>query len=92
MNNIYVIRYEDFSSGDFTSGTLNKAFKSYNKCLSYLKTMVEDDKVMYEENGVKNIDNKIIWNKDENNTYVIFDFGDDYSKYVIENLEVAEDE
>jgi hypothetical protein len=91
MDKIYVIRCQElYSDGHCSSCLLHPAFKTYESCLKFLKTQVKEEKLYYIDSGWEesDINDRIIWHDDPNETWVKFDFNDEYTIYNIEEMEV----
>ena len=84
MNKVYVIRYEELCSGEYTSGTAY-VFKTLEEAEKMLKEIKKDEICSYENNG-RNIED-LIHDLITENGFII-DFIDDYTKYVIEEYNV----
>lgn len=88
MDKIFVIRYEDtYSDGTFHAGVMYayKKLEDAEKMLTSIRIEESDHYVDggWEEEDIKRITHDLIT---ENG--FIFDFGDEYSKYVIEEMEL----
>lgn len=88
MEKIYVIRYEEnYSDGHFYTGVMYayKELEDAEKMLNSIRVEESDNYVNggWEEEDIKRVTHSLIT---ENG--FIFDFGDEYSKYVIEEMEL----
>ena len=82
MEKVYVIRYEDLCSGDYSSG-ISYVFDSLEKAEIMLRQIKQDE---IHDNDLDNIETDVHDLITENG--FIIDYMDDYTKYVIEEMEV----
>ena len=82
MEKVYVIRYEDLCSGDYSSG-ISYVFDSLEKAEIMLRQIKQDE---IHDNDLDNIETDVHDLITENG--FIIDYIDDYTKYVIEEMEV----
>ena len=81
MNKVYIIRYEDLCSGEYTSG-VSYVFKKLEQAEKMLKEIKKDEIETGSEN-IKDFMHDLI----TENGFII-DYIDDYVKYVIEEFNV----
>lgn len=79
---VYVIRYEELCSGEYSSGT-SYVFDSLEKAEIMLRQIKQDE---IHDNDLDNIETNVHDLITENG--FIIDYTDDYTKYVIEEMEV----
>ena len=91
MNKLYVIRVQEvYSDGKVHSYLRGPAFTKYQTAYEHLEGIIEDDKNYYLDGGweEQDLDRRLIWNKDPDETWVKWNFFDEYTMYYIEELEV----
>lgn len=81
---VYIIRYEELSSGEYSSG-ISYVFDTLEKAEDMLEEIKDCEIGHYADNGrdIKDLVHDLI----TENGFII-DFIDDYTKYVIEEMEV----
>lgn len=82
MNKVYVIRYEDLCSGEYSSG-ISYVFDTLEKAEIMLRQIKQDE---IHESKVDESELEIHDLLTQNG--FIIDYNDDYTKYVIEEMEV----
>lgn len=82
MNKVYIIRYEDCSSGDYSSG-ICYVFDTKEKAEIMLEEIKKDIICSAERDDIKDLIHDLITEDG-----FIVDYIDDYDKYIIEELEV----
>ena len=82
MNKVYVIRWEELMSGEYSSG-ISYVFDTLDKAEIMLR-QIKQDEIHY--NDLDDIETDVHDLVTENG--FIIDYIDDYTKYVIEELEV----
>lgn len=95
MNKVYVIRCQElYSDGKTTSYVMHPAYTTYMGCYNFLERIIATDTDYYEDGGWerKDLEERLIWSKDPHETWVKWDFNDEYTIYYIEEMEVREEE
>lgn len=82
MKKVYIIRYEELCSGDYSSG-LCYAFDTLEKAKIMLDEIKKDEICSSEIENIENLINNLI----TENGFII-DYIDDYTKYIIEEINV----
>jgi hypothetical protein len=82
MEKVYVIRYEDLCSGKYSSGT-SYVFDSLEKAEIMLRQIKQDEICSSERKDIQDLTKDF----DDESGFII-DYLDDYTKYVIEEMEV----
>lgn len=80
MNKVYIIRYEEEASGEYSSG-VSYVYESLEKAKNMLNEILEEELKFCEENELE----PSVYEEDMS---VLLDFSYDYTKYVIEEREV----
>ena len=81
---VYIIRYEELCSGEYSSG-ISYVFSTLEKASIMLEEIKKDEIYAYADNERDIRD--LIHNLISENGFII-DYIDDYTKYVIEEMEV----
>ena len=88
MNKVWFIKVIDYYGyNDFRSYVLDKGFTNFENAKKYLNEVVEEQKQYYIDNGRDEEDMEDIIEYIGDNE-VKFDFLDEYTKYVIDTIEV----
>ena len=82
MEKVYVIRYEELCSGEYSSGT-SYVFDSLEKAKTMLEEIKKDEICSNDRIDIKNLIHDLITEEG-----FIIDYIDDYTKYVIEEMRV----
>ena len=82
MNKVYVIRYEENCSGEYFSG-ISYVFDTLEKAEIMLRQIKQDEICSSERGDIQDLTKDF----DDENGFII-DYLDDYTKYVIEEMEV----
>ena len=82
MKKVYIIRYEDLCSNNYVSG-VSYVFDTLEKAEKMLKEIKKDEIAESDRDDIKNLIHDLI----TENGFII-DYLDDYTKYVIEEIEV----
>lgn len=80
MNKIYIIRYEEQISREYSSG-VSYAFDTLEKAQNMLNEILQDELEFCEENDLQ----PSVYEEDDS---VILDYSDNYTKYVIEERNI----
>lgn len=80
MNKVYIIRYEEETSGEYSSG-VSYVYESLEKAKDMLNEILKEELKFCEENELK----PSIYEEDMS---FLLDFSCDYTKFVIEEREV----
>lgn len=85
MKKVYIIRYEELCSGEYSSG-ISYVYDTLEKAEKMLEEIKEDEINTCYEDGIEEIEDDIHDLITENG--FIIDFIDDYTKYVIEEEKI----
>ena len=80
MNKVYIIRYEEETSGEYSSG-VSYVYESLEKAKNMLNEILEEELEFCKENGLE----PSIYEEDMS---FLLDFSYDYTKYIIEEREI----
>lgn len=88
MDKIFVIRYEEtYSDGSFNSGVMY-AYRELEEARKMLNSIKVEESDYYVDGGWEEEDVKERTHDLITEDGFIFDFGDEYSKYIIEEMEL----
>ena len=80
MNKVYIIRYEEKTSGEYSSGILY-VYESLEKAKNMLNEILEEELEFYKENELE----PSVYEEDMS---FLLDFSYNYTKYIIEEREI----
>jgi hypothetical protein len=88
MDKVYIIRYEEtYSDGTFHAGVMY-TYKKLEDAEKMLDTIKREESEYYVDGGWEEEDIKERTHDLITENGFIFDFGDEYTKYIIEEMEV----